>query len=354
MEPVTMGLMGAAIAGPVLGGIIGNITSAADRARAQQAAQDAYNEIAKLDAPPDLSKRIILEKFKSAGLYTPKLEQDIHAGFSQVSQIQEDKQLRDAQMGGLNMLKERANTGFSAQDRASLNQIRQQAAIDQQGKLESIKQNMAARGLAGGGSELAQTLSAAQASGSEESASADRIAAQAQQAALQSALQSGQLGGQIRGQDFEVNKAKADAADRFKLFDTQNSVAREARNVASGNQGQLYNLAENQHLQDTNTNMENAEVARQNAAKRQYWQDQAQLAGMKSGAKLGQAQQYQSQADATSKMYQGIGSGAGAGAGAVMKYMSPSKPTDPSIQGGPAKQQAATGGFEDDPRYMQG
>lgn len=309
---------GIAAAAPILGGIIGQQQSAADRARAQQAAQAAYEEIAKLDAPPDLSQAIILKHFKQVGLYTPQLEKDISAGFSQVSQIQEDKALRDSQMGGLNLLKERANVGgLSATDRASLNQIRQQAAIDQQGKLEAIKQNMAARGMTGGGSELAQELGAASAAGAEESAAADRIAAQAQQAALQAALQSGQLGGQIRQQDFDVAKAKADAADRFKLFDVQNSIARQQRNTASQNQGQLYNLDTQQQLENANTQMDNAEQARQLAAKRQYWQDQAQLAGMKSGAKLGQAQQYNSQADATAKMWQGVGSGAGAAGGSL-------------------------------------
>lgn len=321
----TMVLAGAAIAGPILGGIIGAQQSAADRDRAQHAAQEAYAEIQRLGAPPDLSQRIILEKFKQAGLYTPKLEQDISAGFSQVSQIQEDNKLRDAQMGGLNLLKERAQTGFSAKDRAALNEMRQKVAADQQGKLEAIKNNMAARGLAGGGTELAQELSAAQASGADESASADRIAAQAQEAALAAAVQSGQLGGQIRGQDFDVAKAKADAADRFKMFDTQNSIARQQRNVGSENQGQLYNLSENQRVQDINTQQENAERQRIEQAKRQYWQDQAQLAGMKSGAKLGQAQQYQNQADTTAKQWQGIGSGVGAGAGAGLNYMSNAK-----------------------------
>jgi hypothetical protein len=314
-------LVGAAIAAPVLGGIVGGIMGAGDRAAAQAAAQEAYNEIAKLNAPPDLSQRIILEKFKQAGIYTPQLEQQISAGFSKVAQIQEDTKLRDAQMGGLNLLRERATSGLNATDRASLNQIRQQAAIDQQGRLEAIRQNMAARGMSGSGNELAQQLSAAQAAGANESMEADRIAAQAQQAALQAALQSGQLGGQIRSQDFDVNKTKADAADRFNLFDIQNSVARQQRNVASQNQGQMYNLSEAQRLDDANTQMENAERERMNAAKRQYWQDQAQLAGMKSNAKLGQAQQLQSQADATARQWQGIGSGVGAGAGAGLNYL---------------------------------
>lgn len=319
----TIALAGASIAGPVLGGIIGAQRSAGDRAAAQAAAQAAYNEILRIGAPPDLSKQIIVKHFQQAGLYTPQLEQQINAGISQVSQIQEDPALRDSQMGGLNLLKQRAEQGgLNATDRANLNQIRQQAAIDQQGKLEAIRNQMAARGQGGSGAELAQELGAASSSGADESASADRLAAQAQQAALSAAMQSGQLGGQIRSQDFANNQAKAEAADKFKLFDTQNSIARQQRNVGAQNQGQLYNLNQSQNLSNANTQMDNAELYRENAAQRQYWQDQAQLGGMKSNALLGQAQTYNNQADATARMYQGMGSGVGAAAGAGLNYMS--------------------------------
>lgn len=324
----------AAIIAPIVGGIIGNEASREDREAAKRAANEAYQEILKLGAPPDLSKRIILEKFKQVGLYTPQLEEQVDVGISKVSQIQEDPALRDAQVQGLNLLKQRAETGLNATDRAALNQIRQQAGIDAQAKLEAIKQNMAARGLSGAGSELAQQLSAASSANAEESAAADRLAAQAQQAALQAALQSGQLSGQIRSQDFDVNRTKADAEDRFKQFDVQNSVARQSRNVAAQNQGQMYNIGNEQNVSNANTQMENAERIRQNDAQRQYWQDQAQQAQMRANARLGQSSQLQSEANRTAQTWQGIGSGIGAGAGGMVGKFggSSSKPTKEPIQ----------------------
>ena len=316
------------VAAPVIGGIIGSMNSASDREAAQRASAAAFAEIEKIGAPPDQSKAIILKHFKQAGLYTPQLEQQIDVGISKASQIQENPALKDTQMQALNLIKERAAGGLNAQDRANLNNIRNQAAIDQQGKLESIRQNMAARGLSGSGAELAQQLGAAQSAGSEEAAGSDRMAAQAQQAALQAAMQSGQLGGQIRSQDFDVEKAKADAADRFKMFDVQNSVARQQRNVGSGNQGQLYNLGEEQRLSDANTGMDNSEKMRQNAAQRQYWQDQANLASMKANARTGQANQLQGQANSTAQQWAGIGGGVGGVAGSLLNYMGNQKKTD--------------------------
>lgn len=317
MDPIT-GLVGASIIAPIIGGIMGNEAAKGNRDAAQQAAAQAYQELLKLGTPPDLSQQIILEQFKKAGVYTPTLEQDISAGVSKVSQIQDNGSAKDAQMQGLNLLKERATQGgLNATDRANFNQIRQQADIDQQGKLEAIKQNMAARGMGGSGAELAQQLGAASAAGANESASSDRLAAQAQQAALQSALQSGQLGGQIRQQDFDINNTKAAAADRFKMFDTQNSIARQQRNVGSQNQGQMYNLNEQQNINNMNTQNANAEAQREAAAKRQYWQDQAQLANMKAGARLGQSNQLNQQATAQAQQWQGIGSGVGNATGSL-------------------------------------
>lgn len=346
-------LAGAAIAGPVVGGIIGNIASAADRARAQRAAEEAFAEIDALGLPPDLSKAVILEKFKRAGVYTPELEQEISAGLSKAEAIKEDPALREAQMGALNLIKERASTGYNAEDRAAANKLKNQVGIAHQGRLGSILQERAGRGLLGGGDELAAMLSSSQSALQDESASADRLAAEASSRALQAALQSGQLGSQIREQDFGVAKAKADAADRFKLFDTENSVARQRANVGAQNQAELYNLSEDQRIQDANSQMQNAELYRQREAQRTYWQDQAQRAGMRANAKQGQAANYNAAADSTAKMWQGVGSGIGSGAGAGLNYMASQKPT--AAPAGQVDQQVGTQVVADDndPRYAK-
>ncbi len=322
MAAATAGLLaGAAIAGPVLGGLIGQQASAANRAAATSAANAAYQEIEALKAPPDQSAAIILKHFQQAGLYTPGLEHQISAGIAEASKTATNTIGRQAQVGALGQMQERANTGYSAQDRAALNQLLQQTGAANQGRMGAIEQAAQARGQAGGGSELAQQLAQASATGADQSAQSDRLAAQAQQAAMQAAAMSGQMGGQLSAEDFSQAQAKAQAADRFKQFDVQNSLAQQQRNVAAQNQGQLYNLSEQQRLSDTNTQMDNAEKMRQTAAQRQYWQDQAQLAGMKSNARLGQASNLQQQANQQAGMWQGIGAGIGSGAGAALGYM---------------------------------
>lgn len=345
-------LAGAAIAGPVLGGLVGMQTSAANRQAAQDAANAAYAEIQQMGAPPNQQAAIILKHFQSAGLYTPQLEQQINAGISQASQTNTDTLGRQAQVGALGQIQSRANTGYNAQDRAALNQMMQQAGAAEQGQLGAIKQGMASRGMAGSGADLASQLQAASASGNQMSNNSLNQAAQSQQAALQAAVQSGQMGGQLSASDFAQAQAKAQAADRFKMFDTQNQIAQQQRNVGAQNQGQLYNLTNNQQLQNANTQMDNAEQMRQLAAQQQYWQEQNMLAQEKANARLGQASNLNQQANATAGQYAGIGAGMGAGAGAALNYYGKQKPNnndeyEEDTSGSTGTGETATGGLNE-------
>ena len=170
-------LIGGAIAGPVIGGLIGMQTSAANRAAAQAASQAALNDINAVGAPPDQQAAIILQKFQQAGLYQPGMENMISAGISQASQTNTNTQGRAAQVQALGQLQQRAGSGYSATDRAALNQIMQQSGAAEQGQLGSIQQALQARGAGGGGAQLAQQLSAAQQSGNQQANNALGVAA---------------------------------------------------------------------------------------------------------------------------------------------------------------------------------
>ncbi len=313
-------MMGASIAAPIIGGIIGNMASQGDRDRAAAAAAEAVSIIDKVGAPPDLSKAIIFEKFKQAGVLNPEMEQQINIGFSQVSKIQEDTKLRDAQINALEMYKTRQQGGLTPQDRAAFNEIRQKNQADVQGKLQQIQQNYASRGQGGSGSELASSLMASQGGANQASAEGDRIAATASQNALTALSQGGQLAGQIRGQDFSNAQVKANAADEFQRFQTTQNASMQQRNVGSTNAAQAANLQQAQKTQDTNTQVDNQEKLREVEAQRQYWQDQLSLATARAGARTGQVNQYQNSANATANMWSGIGSGAGQGASALGSY----------------------------------
>lgn len=313
-------LIGGAIAGPVIGGLIGMQTSAANRAAAQAASQAALNDINAVGAPPDQQAAIILQKFQQAGLYQPGMENMISAGISQASQTNTNTQGRAAQVQALGQLQQRAGSGYSATDRAALNQIMQQSGAAEQGQLGSIQQALQARGAGGGGAQLAQQLSAAQQSGNQQANNALGVAATGQQAALQAAVQSGQLGGQLNASDFGQAQAKAQAADRFKLFDTQNALAVQQQNTQAANQGQLYNLSNAQQIQNANTQQANAEQARELAAQQQQWQEQMGQAQAQANAQMGYATAQTNYGNQNAGQWAGIGAGVGAGAGAGLNY----------------------------------
>lgn len=309
----------AAIAGPIIGGIIGNAAASGDREAARQAAAQAAAQLTSMGLPPDLSKQLILKEFQKAGTLTPEMEHEVNSGISQVSQIQEDPSLRNAQVAALNMFQQRSK-GLAPEDRAQLNGIRNQIASQEEAKRQQILQSFQQRGMGGSGAELAAQLAGAQSGANEASAQGDRLSAMASQNALQAMAQSGQLGGQIRGQDFDVNRTKASAADQFKQFDVQNQIARQARNVASANQAQAGNIQNTQNVSNANVQQANAETERANQAHQDYWNSLLQRNTAAANALNGQASNLQQQAGQTAGMWQGIGSGVGAGAGAYLNY----------------------------------
>lgn len=310
--PTGIGTMLAASAASSLGGaVIGSIAGAGDRQKAQDAMNAAFKQINDIGAPPDLSAEIIRQNLQQVGVYSPALEQAITQDVSKVSQIQEDPSLRNAQTQALQALQQRGSQGLTPIERQAFNENRRKAAIESESKRNQVIQNLAQRGMGGSGAEIAAQLGASQSGDQELAAEGDRLAAAASQNALQATAQAGQLGGQIRGQDFSVAGTKAQAEDALNQFNINNQIARQQRNISSQNQAQQGNLAEQQRISDTNINAANTEKLRQANAKQQLWNSQAQLAGMKSNALTGQAQNAQQQGDATAKQWQGIGSGVG-------------------------------------------
>ena len=295
----------------LIGGVVGGIASKGARDAASRAYEEALAEIRAIGAPPDLSKRILFEKFQQAGVLTPDLEQAVEVGVSRESQIQEDPSLRRAQMDALSMLQQRGQAGLTAQERAAFNELRNQVAKEQESKRAQILQSMQQRGLAGSGAELAAQLGASQAAANLESAEADRLAAQASQNALNAITASAQQAGQIRGKDFDVSQAKAKAADIFKQYDVQNRRDTQMRNIQSRNLAQQQNLQRQQHIADTNISLENQERLRQQEARRTNWLDQLDWAKAKAGMQGGIAQGRSQEADAIQKGWTEIGGGLG-------------------------------------------
>lgn len=297
-------------ASQILGGLLGNIFSSGDKTRARQLAIEAYNELLKVGVPPDLSQELIFEQFKEAGVYTPELEQEIKLDISKVEQIKEDPSLRDAGIEALEQIREVSQSGLRPEDRAAFNQLRSEVSRDLQGKIGQIQQNFQARGTGGQGAELAAQLMASQEGANRMSAEGDRISSVASQRALEALSNSGRLASQLRSDDFEIAKAKAEAADEISKFNAQNALAIQSRNIAARNAAARMNLENKQRVMDANTAMRNNEVLRRNNARQDFWLNQMMKQKALADAKLGQASIYQGQAANTAQGWQRIGSGA--------------------------------------------
>jgi hypothetical protein len=306
----------AAVAAPIVGGIIGNIMSSGDRQRAREAFQRALAEIDAIGAPPDLAREIILQQFQQVGVLTPELEEAVALEAPKVAQIQEDPALRKAQTTALQLLGERAQTGFSAEDRAALSQIQLQQARDTEAKRQQILQSYQQRGLGGAGAELASQLQAASAGSAQAGEEGLRLQAQAQRAALEAAMQSGQLGTQVRGQEFDIARTKAGAEDQASMARFNEAVARQQRNVATRMGVQQQNLANRQRISEQNVAQSNQELYRQRQGEERQYQLALQRAQARAGAQQYASGMYQQQAGQTAGMWSGIGAGFGRAIGA--------------------------------------
>lgn len=323
-----MPAMGMVTAGAIIGGaVLGGISASKGRKAAQQAAAKAYEELAKLGLPPDLSREIILQKYEEMGMLTPELEQDIDLQASEVSKIQEDPSLRTAQMESLNTLAQVSRGGLRAEDRSAFNELRAATARDSEAKRQQILQGMMSRGMGGSGADLMAQLQSSQAAEDTASAQSDRLAAQASVNALNALNQKAQLSGNIRGQDFDVNQTRAQALDDRNQFLYQNSVARQRNNISALNQAQQANLANRQRVSEMNTQQANQELQRQNEAKRDYWQDQFGLATAKANALNNQGTVVQAGENKKAAMYTGVGNALGQAATAYGAYQN-NKPAE--------------------------
>lgn len=326
IDPVT-GYMIAGVATNVLGGVIGNLSSSADRNRAERAMEAAYAEIERLGAGPDLAREILFKNFEQVGVLTPEIEEAIELDAPKVAQIQEAPELRKAQMTALELLKQQA-TGVSPELRAGIKEIELQQARDTEAKRQQLLQSYQQRGLGGAGSEYAAQLQAASAGSAQAAEQGVKLGSQLARSALEAARAYGDLGGQVRGQEFDIARTKAAAEDQTAAERFREATSRQQRNVAARMGAQQYNLGTRQRIAEQNVGLSNAELQRQRAAEQQMYDNQLRVAQMRAQARLGQAGQYQQQAQQTAGAVQGAASGVAQGLMLAGVYGKKQKPSE--------------------------
>lgn len=335
MGIATGALVGGAVAS-IGSNVVGSLASSGDRARAAAAHQRALEAIQAVGAPPDVAKEIYLEEFQQAGVLTPEVEQQIEMGASQVAQIKENEELKNAQMQALSALGERARGGLTPEDRAALAEARERIEQDTQARQASIMQNMQARGMAGSGAELAARLAGSQAA-SERGADFGRdLGAQSAARALEAARQYGTFAGTMQADEFQRARTRAEAEDELAEFNIRNAISRQKRNIDRRTQANVMNLQRQQAVADMNVRQANQELQRQRAAQQWMYQQRAQQARDLAGAQQNRAGQYQQQAKQTQQMWSGIGSGLSQAASGIASYdaaTTPEESTNPFRMG---------------------
>lgn len=323
MTWVAAGVVGASVAGTVIGGVMANQRSQGDRDAMMKQYQDAQAQFANLDVPDETKQQLILQSLVQQGTITPQQIQAVQQDPSQMAGIQTDPKLRAAQMQALDTMSKMGQTGLQAQDMAALDASRRATAGDEHAKDQAILQNMAARGQGGSGQELAARLQSSQSSADRANQQSDQIMAMAQNRMLQAAAQGGQLGSQIRGQDYSEKGNAAAAQDAINRFNAQQATGINATNVGALNQAQQANLAAKQSIANANVATANTQDQYNKQLLQQKYNNQLALAGARAGQNQNMGAALGQQANATAGMWQNIGAGVGqAGMGAANMYNS--------------------------------
>lgn len=299
--------------GGSLGGLFGGGTDhgAEDR---MKAIQDAYANVNNVNF--DLSS-LTPEQKAAVGQLSPEQLQALEMPSAQT--VQDNGQGRAAQIKALQSLQQLGQGGLNAQDRADLLQANNAAAQQNRGAQEAILSNQRARGVGGGGAELAARMAAQQAAANTASQNSNQIAANARQRALQAMQAAGITGSDLRNSDLNLASRNADIINAFNQANFVNKQQIANQNVANRNEAQGFNLSNAQNLSNSNVDTNNAfkqyNQQNQNALRQQtFSNDMAKLNGQAGAA--GSAAQYQNaNAAGQQAQNQGVGKALGSIAG---------------------------------------
>lgn len=311
MDPVTAAAVGQGV--NVVGNLLGSLFGGRARGQANRLNQQALEQITGLSLPTVEEQEIALQQLAQQGQLTPEMLETITLGESKMTDISTDPRLRSAQMDALNALAQRGQEGLSQVEMAELNKVRNDVARDAQARNATVLQNMAQRGMAGSGAELAAQLAGNQAAAQRQSEEGDRLAAMATQRALEATMNSGNLAGQMQGRDFEQQSAIARARDEIARFNAANAQNVAQTNVGTRNLAQERNLSEAQRIADANVQLANQQQIYNKELIRQRALDQERQAAMKAAAMRARAGDRTADAQRTQDMISGTGKAIGQG-----------------------------------------
>lgn len=208
--------------------------------------------------PLPILKEYYPEVYKQIVSLNPQLDQAVNLGPSQMEGVATDPRLKQAQMNALQKLQQIGDEGgMTLEDRGRLSTINNDVNSNLKGNQDAITQNLAARGMSGGMSEMVARQNAAQAAANRASQQGFDVQAAAQKRALDAIMNAGSMGGQMQAQDFSQKAQVAGQQDAVAKFNAQNTQQVRSNNVASQNQAQQWNAESAQGIQNQNTAQNN-------------------------------------------------------------------------------------------------
>lgn len=294
------------------GGALGDMFSNGDRGAAGNELskiQQMYNNI---KLPTLEEQQVDLNEYQSAGNLTPQMEQALQLQQQDaLENIQLDPRLRQTQMNSLDTLSKIAGKGFTPDELNAAQQMQSRNEADLTSKLKQLQQQQDMRGVGTSDMALAQRMMEAQSSANRGAENARDLESQAFKRSLDAISQSGNLAGNIESQDYGRGLNLANAKNSRELTNYNAAEGANKSNVDRFNRALEYNLGANQDVMNKNTGIQNQQQLHNKDLYQTQFGNQMQLAGAKAGAGQTMANQYQNQANRTSKQFAGIGAGLG-------------------------------------------
>ena len=281
-----------------IGGYLGN--------KAQQASLNnamKYYDNIKVPDIEDLQYQAAMEGYvgdvNAPNIYLPPEIQ------SQMANVSTDPRFASAQFDALgaydNII---SGGGMTDMDRLNAQNAMQDASMASTRAQSDIQQDMARRGMSGGGQELLAKLVASQSNTNRASGQQQQIQAEARDRALQAIASKGGMAQGMQSQQFGQAAQKAQDQDAINRFNTSLSVDQRNKQADMGFNAAVGNQAARQGVASRNTGSTNSSNQFNTGAHKDVFSAGMQKAGAQADITMRKGQ-------AESDMYAGMGAGAG-------------------------------------------
>lgn len=271
--------------GALAGGAMGLLGGDDNDGSEQMAANKAlWNSLV---APNGQDLSVNLDNYKYAGDISNKMNSAEQLGQRDALQnVNLDPRLKQAQMNSLDTLSKIAGSGFTPDEKASMDASRQQRDADLTSKLKSLQQSQDSRGVGNSDMALAQRMMGAQSSANSGAADARNEQAQAYKRSLDAIMARGNMASSMDNTDYNRQANLANNLNSRELTNMNNRTAVNRSNVDSFNDALKYNNTNQQNLLNNNTNSQHKQVMFNSDAKNQGFNNQIKKVQGQTGANI--------------------------------------------------------------------